>query len=363
MGHSTTTPAGTNSSALSPAITREQLQDDLLTIFLYEMRMASFLIGEEGAASGFLRRPLPKDPDLTAGPTDIGLAFADISHSDFVQAFLTMYDYAYFGLLHANAEAMGDETSYTRAAGRVFDLQWATLPEQTLQDEAVGAAERLTQVAETANARHLLEGGHEAFYPFRRRTKGASEYEPDEVSEGELTVRQLALLAGMEEMTIRKLANPKRADALATISRDGRTWIEIATAKAWLQRKGRYLPVRRDWTGARVDLAAAHLRTAADLGDLLDTRLRQLADEGPGGAAALKKRLGKAGVPFTETKRGLFLDLTRANLGDSKLLEALADVLDLPAPVLQLRGREVVARDDLARAERELAALKPAPGR
>lgn len=346
----------------TPAISREQLHEDLCTVYLYEMRMASFLAGTADAARGLLERLLPEDADLTAGPADIGLTIADIAHSDFVRTFQTLYDYAYFGLLHGDAEAMGDETSYTRAAARVFDLQYATLPEQTLQDEALPAAERLTQVAETANARHLLEGGVEPFFHFQRKRR-PGEAVVVETAEGELTVRQLALLAGMGEMTIRTLANPKRADALATFSRDGHTWINVATAKQWLQRKGKYVAVRRDWSGRQLDLATAHLRTRDDLTELLNSRLHQLADESPGSVNALTRRLTRASVPFTETKRGLFLDLTRAHLVDSKLLAALADVLDLPADVLQLRGREVVARDDLARAERELAALKPATGR
>lgn len=353
--------AETAPAALKPAVTQEQMQADLLVVYLYEMRMAAFLAGEGDAAVGYLHRPLPEDPDLTAGPADIGLVFADIAHSDFARTFVTLYDYAYHGLLSSEAEAMGDETGYTRAAARVFDLQWATLPEQTLQDEVVPAAERLTQVAETANARHILEGGSEPFYPFRRKRKTTSEkreYEPEEASEGELTVRQLALLAGMEEMTIRTLANPKREDALQTVNRDGRTWIDIATAKRWLQRKGKYVPVRRGW--GRIDLATARLNCLQDLLDLLDTALKQQGDALPGGLPSLKKRLAKASLPVTETGRGLFFDLSPAEL--VARVDALAEILDLPKPLLRLRSREVLAREDLAQVQRELEALKqPAP--
>ena len=342
-------------SPLTPSLTRDQLTDDLRSIYLYMIRATNLLIGDDGAASGLLHRPLPADEDLLAGPEDYGLTFADIAHAEFVTAFLLMYDYAYFGRFQADAEGMGDETSYTRAASFIFDLQHATLPEQILQEEVRAAARRLTQVAETANARNILEEGYESFFHFSR---GAND--PDMAEEGSLTVRQLALLAGMTEMTIRTLANPKRPDALKTTSVDGRTRIEPAVAREWLKHKGKYVPVRRAWGGANVDLANARLVFIDDLTSLLNLRLQQLADETPGGAPALRKRLerSKPRLPFSETLTGLHLDLEREHFKDVNAISSLADILDMPGQLIALRARELIAREELNQVQRELEALK-----
>jgi hypothetical protein len=343
-----------DTSPLTPLLTRAQLEEDLVTVYAHLIFLNRMLVGEDEASAGLVHKPLPATGDLTSGADDLGLTFADIAHAEFVQTFLWMYDFAYFGRLHADAEPMGDETGYTRAAAFAFDLQTATLPVQILQDGAPIAARRLTQIAETANARHLLEGGHEPFFYFGH----GGELELPE--EGWLTVRQIALLAGMSEPTIRTLANPKRSDALKTENEGGRTRIKLDVARAWLQKKKRYVPVRRVWSGAGVDLADVRLYRLADLVARLNRRLEQLSDERPGGLAALRQRLEKArpAIPFSVTHLGLFLDLEPHHFADAALVTALAAALELPAPLITLRARELIAREELALVQRELEALR-----
>jgi len=355
MATQPTTSPDPRSSPLVPPITREQLEENLLTVFSYFVHATRMLIGEDSAASGFVHKTLPPSEDLSAGAEDLDLTFADIAHMDFVQAFVWMYDFAYFGHFHADADLMGDESSYTRAAAFVFDVQHATLPVQMLQDAAPLAAERLTEVAETANARHILEEGNEAFFHFRRA--GDADGGGYDIN---LTVRQLALLAGMTEMTIRTLANPKRTDGVKTITVDGRTRIESKVAREWLQRKGKYVPVRRVWSGGDIDVATARLFFLDDLTTLLNRRFEQLADETPGGATALRKRFeaAKPPLPVIDTINGLYLDVGHAHFTDPKAVAALATILDLPARAIALRARELIAQGELKQVQRDLEALK-----
>jgi len=91
---------------------------------------------------------------------------------------------------------------------------------------------RCRQVVDLANARNILEGG-ESYFPY---------FSPNNMADSNdgLVIRQMALLAAMEEMSIRAAANPKRANPLKTIVEGKNTVILIADARAWLESKGLY---------------------------------------------------------------------------------------------------------------------------
>jgi len=92
-----------------------------------------------------------------------------------------------------------------------------------------------------------------------------------------LSFRQMALLSGMSEASLRTMANPKRKNALPTHA-DGRTaFIKPREAKAWLISKGRYLPlVSMDRRGEQLDFSLQPHQTLEDFLLKFDQRLHYL---------------------------------------------------------------------------------------
>lgn len=96
----------------------------------------------------------------------------------------------------------------------------------------------------------------------------------DSTSQDGLTVRQMALLAGMEEMTIRTAASRKGPNYMVSTKDGSRTVFERSVAKEWLKAKGRYTPVQRH---EPVSATEALNRSYDDVGQFLDM-VKSIAD-------------------------------------------------------------------------------------
>ncbi len=330
-------------------ISREQFDADVLLIYIYWARVTALLAGATSGAI-WLKQPLADasdlfDPDF--GPEEFGMRFEHIADLDFAKYSGWMYDYGIHAIDHASAESMGDETPYTWFSAHVFDLSNGTLPELYTNDggdATRGAANRWLTVAELANARNILEGG-ESFFHFSR-LPGAE----DAGGSCQLTFRQLALLAGIDEMSVRMAANPKRPDALRTITELGHAFVPIEVARAWLERKRRHIPVRINTDRSRVDLAAAEISGPADLVSLLDQRIHEIrkydSDQ------RVWRRLEQAGV--VEGDGIAVKNLLRE---DGSFIGVLAQHLDIDVDILRLRVREALAKETLSRVSREVARI------
>lgn len=326
----------------------EDFRKDIANVFLHHVRAYAWMAGEEAGV-----RAIPgMDEEETApyglffqgGADDIGLTYEQLRHTPLAKVLEFLYRYAYFGELDANTEAMEDGSIHTFITALVSDAAHGGLA-QTMDEETsdgTGAsAERCLMVCELANARRTLEGG-DAFYA-RFDGKGRT----DAVGFECLTVRQMALLAGMEEMSIRAAANKtqKRANPLETYSADGGTRIALDVAKAWLQSKGRYVPITRCWSAAEFDLAKAHFKNLHEFGYALKARLE-----------VVRKRIGEERVAAALESLGLSCtwDFVQERIDDKVLAGRIAELLELPVALFILRCREVAARDALGQAEFDL---------
>ncbi|MGH8785980.1 MAG: hypothetical protein ACREYA_12965, partial [Cupriavidus necator] len=172
-----------------------------------------------------------------------------------------------------------------------------------------------------------------------------------------LTVRQLALLAGMEEMSIRAAANKNRANALKTISEDGRTRFELDVAKEWLRSKGRYVPITRYQSEGDIDLAKRRFANPEELWQVLNARLQFLSRSEDGGELA--SRIGDLGLSLVPSNAiGQSFAVEEAQMRDHKAMMALANVLRLPGDLLVLRMREALARAELSSVEQSLREIQ-----
>jgi len=167
----------------------------------------------------------------------------------------------------------------------------------------------------------------------------------------------MALLAGMEEMSIRAAANPNRPNPLPTIEaerQEKRTRFAVDVAKNWLESKGRYVPITRQHTGEDIDLKTYQFQSSAEIEYMMTDRIT-LALSGSAGTALNDKALALC------DHDGSVRLIPRA-LSDPDFMNKLATVLQFPPELFALRVRETTAREELARVERGLRdAIRPNP--
>lgn len=341
-------------STLPAPCSKDEFREHLLDLHLMQLRMLSFITTDEKAAA-VLPRPVERGPvffDPDHGPTEFNLRYEDFRQSSFFRAMNCMYDFAYAGLIDESYEAMGDETSFMWAAALVRDLAASRVANcwDAFGTSYQVAAAVLLKVVETAAARAVLEG-FEAF---------------DVVdNDDNLTVRQLALLAGMEEMTIRSAANPKKPNALKVHTTEAGTRISAEVAKAWLIAKGRYVTPSRHWGDDEIDLTKKSFRSADDvlmaIHERLSARWVQLDDAG---RSRLTAELQSLQLPFSVRTNGAFmLALEPEQLRDIQSMKHLAVALDFAPDLFVLRIREALANEDLQRVLNDIQAAVQAAKR
>jgi len=337
-------------SDLAPSLTLAQFHDDVTNVFLHYVRNISWMTDVDTAWAITKAPPLAYAnelayPDYSA--VDLGLTHAHIKDTEFARAMQRMYDYAYFGLVHLGEEALEYESVHTWTAALLVDAASGAVSSEWgsygLDIEA--SASRLVKVAETANARLILEGGEEGFYYFVSQNK-----DDKHCDFGQLNVRQVALLSGMEEMSIRAAANPNRVNQLKPTKTDHGTRFEVSVVKEWLKQKKRYVPITKRWFVDDFDLTKTY-KSWDEIAYGLATRYNLLGQEQ--GYESLDERL--AVLDLRPSGKRILLD--RAFLANEHSVRKLADILSLPPDLLVLRTREAMALEALRNIERDIKDL------
>lgn len=336
----------------------DKLRGKILALYFQQIRMISWMAGNATIGWRIIDKPADAyESDLFApdlDPEHIGLKYDAIRTTHFAECIEKMYQYAYFGILDESGEQMDYESVYTWMTSILNDMKNSRMfyELETYGSFSLGDAEECFQVAELANARRVLEGGKNFFY------FGMNNKDDDSTGENGLTVRQMALLSGMEEMSIRAAANPKRATPLLTYSEEGRTRISIQIAKAWLQAKGRYVAITRRWGEGEIDLEKRRFASIEQLAETLESRIQMLTLRDPSGDA-LKAGLAAVGitVSFRSDAYNNPFELDMTFISDVTQIRKLAELLELPPDLLVLRTREARAKEELISVERELRIL------
>lgn len=345
-------------------LTQEEFREHVLVLYVQQLRALAWMTGAVDNNNVNVWKILGKSPEYPNdiyGPditvADLGLIWKDIAHTDFAIYLDSMYQYAYFGVDDISLEPMEDETTYTWLSTILYDFNQSEFLKEWSEGysgQGRSSAAQCFVVAELANARRILETGKGFSYLLSAATK-------DEGSLGDdaLTVRQMALLAGMEEMSIRAAANPRRANPLTTFSDEGRTRIAPDVAKAWLQSKGRYVPISRKNKGRNTDLAKRRFSSLTDLFRVINDQLLFLesAEQHTGhlkqaNPTTIEYIKARASVVESGTQPDLATE--KSLLGHPGFVDELARVLRFPPDLFALRMREVLAKEELAAVEREL---------
>jgi hypothetical protein len=336
-----------DSSFLKPH-SREVLRQDILNVCLLHARLSFLFADSKVAAKAHFRREVAiplglSNPEDT--PQELGLRYEDVRWTDFAQAMERQYNYAFDAVIGGPGEPMEYETTHTWAAAILLDLQ------QSLFVYELGtygggyweqSIERCLYISELANARLCLETGE--VFTHLRVTNGRDE---GTTSSLELTVRQLALLAGMEEMSVRTAASRRGPNPLAA-SKDGpRTVFERSVAKEWLLAKGRYMPVRNSEQISVVDTMA---RSYADIGQFIEM-VQSILDAGRIDGASYQTAMHSEGLQSLS-------EMQAAHLRNPVLMRAIATSLNLPQALFVLRAQEAATREELRALEEKAKELR-----
>lgn len=286
-----------------------------------------------------------KWPALELPAGEFGITWNDVASTGLAEVMEQLYDFAYLATFDPRyyPHELGDETAawwislFLKDAASSESLFWQR---EYSDGRELSAAQTLMQIVETANARNLLEGATETFFP--------------DSQVGYLTIRQLALISDFKEESLRVLANPKRTNALPTQSVDGKTVVDVADARRWLQSKGRYTPVRPKPTeAASLNLALAKFDSPTGLCDALSEQVSAIATHGEASQAALaavRALFPRAYWQRTVANPEMFaagLTLEPPDLQDAARLRALAVALGLDPELLVMKARESELRASL----------------
>lgn len=347
----------TLASPVTPPWSKDDLRLAVVDLLMLHLRTASLWNGPghrlhtEGLA---LEEHDLWNPELSTNT--LGLTYRQAAGSTVARVMEYEYDYAFLGVEGMDYEPMDMGTTHTWVGAYLSDLdngyvlhEWESFG---VEVDHRAAIRRCLEVAELANARRTLETGEPFFYFDVPQPRG-SKAEPGTAAGG-LTVRQVALLAGMEEMTIRAAISRKSAGALVPHKEDSRTLFKPEVVKQWLQAKGRYLPITHGRPEDELNLAKIEFKGVPALQRAVSLRIDQLDEHAPAGTRpvhraveALVPGAGQLGAPA----------LTPAVLRDAARMAQLAALLQLPPALFTLRAQQAALNEELQATERQLRGL------
>jgi hypothetical protein len=358
MQDQTNTTERAEQSTFPIPFTKEKLQQDILEIYLLQLRTTE-LIADKASVWALTKKEPQVDIATLWNPQweakDFGLNYSDISHTTLAMALEQQYDYAFHGIISIGIDSLEYGTTHTWIAAYLMDLnpsstvdEWESYGGTSLSG-AGGPISRCFHTCELANARLAMEG-QECFSYFasaRNKDNDATAFEA-------VTVRQMALLSGMEEMTIRTAASRKSANPLQTYKKDRQTLIRAEVAKTWLIAKNRYVPITKRRAGGDLKLETTQFSDINGIRDAIRHHFKEVSlrcdDQGD-----LRSRMQAALASFGyDGERSL----DRAAFLNANLMGQIAEILQLPTNLLVLRAHEAVLNDDLTTLSSELASLK-----
>ena len=330
----TTTSIQATATPAPVPFTLEQLRNDILELYLLQLRTLSLFANEEKMRFISGISDLQELWDGAIPAKNFGLTYEDIQESLFARAMEQQYSFAFFGIDNQLCVPFDPDSTHTWVAAIIRDLSKSAYVEEWEQYDGAFNPRRCLHTCELANARNVLEG-EEGFYTFIGAWGDA-----ENKTEGALTIHQMALLAGMEEMTIRTAISRPSSNQLPAFKDDRRTLIAIKDAKEWLIAKGRYLPITKaNRRGEELNLARTSFARIADFAHAIALRVVFLDETRPSvNTIQQLMDLRMEDVHFKD----------RADLLNPEVMTKAASILDLPEDLFVLRARETVLLQDLA---------------
>jgi len=347
-----------NATGFPVLFTRDEFKEDVTELMLLFVQQAQFTFmadssDQSKAIWGLLGSKASEFTGLgNAGEThrDLGLEYSDIQGLSMVQTLMSLYDYGVLGILDPSNGRLDYFDGYENQVSRLcYDINRSAFLQEWANTglwPQAKAAQRSLYVCELANARLMLEGSDEGFFL-------------DERDEGFLSVRQLALLSGMTESSIRTLLSRSRKgsaaaatdeSALVTVTDGKNVSIAIEVAKTWLRTKSRHVPITYMQSAGSNDFTARRFFCRNEFEREVAARTQFLMERD--GADAVTSRIENTGLVYVQESIGEHPTLTAAKIGedqflDASLMQRLATILELPADRFALRAAETVTQEKL----------------
>jgi hypothetical protein len=332
----------------------DQLRHDILTLYVCQARVMGFMSDDtdpDSVVLGILKAQESKDSSLIFFPDasveEAGLNFDMIRETVFAKTIYDLYQFAYFGRVDLSEELLCFDGTVTWICCILHDLYKSTYLEEWDANGGEGkdCAKRCFELALLANARKTLEDGEILFDA------------PGQTNDDYLTIKQLALLSGMEEMSIRAAANPKRASPLETMKySDGSTVVSLEVAKKWLIEKKRYVPITRFYGRGDSDITVRRYTSILQLIEAMNVRLSFRISRS-NDAEQVRNKLQELQICFTTITPStmvVHLDPVLIDFDDAEKNEKLAEILDVSSEVFKLRVKEAQLLEALASIEQKL---------
>ncbi len=329
-----------NKTGLPSPFTIEQLREDILNIYFIQLK-SMHLFSSERDLWALARKEAIPEGEIWIGkksPKDFGITYEDIQDSYFAKALEQQYCFAFLGLDNQLCEPMAMDTIHTWVAAYLLDFKSSIFVSEWDSNGTEINVSRCIHTCELANARNVLEGG-ENFFPY------TNSKDDENKCEEALSVHQIALLSGMEEMTIRTAISRKGPNQLRSFKDDRKTLIKITDAKDWLIAKEKYVAVTRQaGAGETLRLETNNFRSIYSFSRAMASRITFLEQKYP----ELNTTQRILNVAKTMAMKDLnFTD--RDDLLNDRLMSKIAEILQLPGPLLVLRAREAVQIDELSK--------------
>lgn len=339
---------------LTPPFSLAQFQEDLVEVYVHHVCNIGRLVSVEAAWALLSKKEFPMPAYVFLNPQanakELGFTFATIAHTEFAKAMVNLYNYAFFGKLDTVLQAPEGESEYVWYTTLCCDAADSPTASERFDygSDIHLHAGRCVLVAETANARNMLEGDEPYYYFHGSKNKDAS------IDFDGLTIRQLALLSGMEEGSVRAAMNPKRVKPLITFKSGSRTLIDIEVAKKWLLDKGRYIPVTHYRSSTEVDWKIEKIESADQFINLLvnhlDHVLHQQSDLNT--KVEIQGKIEALGISINHS-HGLSgqqpLSITDEQMRDTPLMKKLADIIQVDPDIFALRAKETALCKEIQR--------------
>ncbi|MGV1017557.1 MAG: hypothetical protein ACOYBW_09285 [Fluviibacter phosphoraccumulans] len=218
--------------------TKAEMMDEFREIVFQVARSASFSFGPQ-AAYRLLFDEAPAsekecwdiyDPENTA--QDFGKEFA-IEQISTYRAVEQFYDYGLLGIRNMLPLEDGCANEWTFAFGLIWDAANSFLITDITNGKGVTTMKCL-HAARAFFARHILDGQKRTFLPENEA------HDPKDM----LTIREVAILSGLDERTVRNATNRNAANRLETASVESSIFIPRESAREWLSTKRGFTPSR-----------------------------------------------------------------------------------------------------------------------
>lgn len=341
-------------------LTKQELRQHVVTICLVLVRQLHYVFcrpddSHEKAQMqllGMTETASINDPDVGPFAVDgLPLTYEQIADTAFASTMEELYDLAYHGMLYGTGHDMNSESSASWISRILLDLSASHFAEEWEgYSSCKDALRRLVEVCETAQARMVLEK--------IQHDDNFMDWYGYEGNDG-FTFRQIALLSGMTEASLRTMANPKRDNPLKTYSKGRNTYISPADAKQWLISKGRYVPIADiDRQGAELDLVNETFHSLDDFCCRLDSRLHFLL--GTEAAEDVTKALETVRDGLLSRRlinQTPYLTLEASDYANTVLMSKIGRALQLPSDLLALRSAATYARSQAEDFERRIKEL------